>query len=152
MHIMHIKLHICCIFFCIFCCIFSILAGMHILHILTYVAYYLHIYLHIIVYILHIHDKYAYANRLWWLEVSFTRPALFIPAIAWSPIPGLTYHHLQPSPLFSDLSQKAPSKSANSRRMAKCIVPVAPTGTRGRRPSMEDTGITYKTCACSRRS
>ena len=49
------------------------------------------------------------------------------------------------------LLQKAPEKSADSRRMAKGIVPVAPTGTRGRRPSMEDTGITYKTCACSRR-
>ena len=61
-----------------------------------------------------------------------------------------TYHHLQPSPPFADLSQKAPGKSADSRRMAKGIVPVAPTGTRGRRPSMEDTGITYKTCACSR--
>ncbi len=63
-----------------------------------------------------------------------------------------TYHHLQPSPLLADLSQKAPGKSAASRRMAKGIVPVAPTGTRGRRPSMEDTRITYKTCACSRRS
>ena len=29
-----------------------------------------------------------------------------------------TNHHLQPSPLFSDLSQKAPGKSADSRRMA----------------------------------
>jgi len=29
--------------------------------------------------------------------------------------------------------------------MAKDIVPVAPTGTRGRYPSMEGTGITYKT-------
>ena len=59
-------------------------------------------------------------------------------------------HHLQPSPLFSDLSQKAPGKSSDSRRMAKGIVPVAPTGTRGRHPSMEDTGITYKTCLVSR--
>ena len=64
----------------------------------------------------------------------------------------LTYHHLQPSPLPADLSQLAPGKSADSRRMVKGIVPVAPTGTRGRRPSMEDTGITYKTCDCSRRS
>ena len=63
-----------------------------------------------------------------------------------------TYHHLHPSPLFADLSHDAPGKSADSRRMAKGIVPVAPTGTRGRRPRMEDTGITYKTCACSRRS
>jgi hypothetical protein len=63
-----------------------------------------------------------------------------------------TYHHLQPSPRFADLSQKAPGKSAASRCMAKGTVPVAPTGTRGRRPSMEITGITYKTCACSRRS
>ena len=63
-----------------------------------------------------------------------------------------TYHHLHPSPLFADLSHDAPGKSADSRRMAKGIVPVAPTGTRGRRLRMEDTGITYKTCACSRRS
>ncbi len=39
----------------------------------------------------------------------------------------VTYHHLQPSLLFADLSQKAPGKSAASRRMAKDIVPVAPT-------------------------
>ena len=54
-----------------------------------------------------------------------------------------TYHHLQPSPPFADLSQKAQVKSVDSPRMAKGIVPVAPTGTRGRRPSMEDTGITH---------
>ena len=53
-----------------------------------------------------------------------------------------TYHHLQPSPLLADLSQLAPGKSADSCRMAKGIVPVAPTGTRGRRPSIEETGIT----------
>jgi hypothetical protein len=42
------------------------------------------------------------------------------------------YHHLQPSLLFADLSQKAPGKSAAASscrqwRMAKGIVPVAPT-------------------------
>jgi hypothetical protein len=58
--------------------------------------------------------------------------------------------NMRPSPQFAHLSQKAPGMSADSRRMAKGIVPVAPTGTRGRRPSMEDTGITYKTGACSR--
>ncbi len=63
-----------------------------------------------------------------------------------------TYKHLQPSPLFADPSHDALGKSVDSRRMAKGIVLVAPTGTRGRRPRMEDTGITYKTCACSRRS
>ena len=65
----------------------------------------------------------------------------------------VTYDHLlQPSPLFADLSQKAPGKSADSRSMAKGIVPVAPTSTRGRRPNMEDSGITDKTYACSRLS
>ncbi len=32
------------------------------------------------------------------------------------------------------------------------IVPFSPTGTTGRRPSMELTGMTYNTCACSLRS
>ena len=32
------------------------------MHILPYFAYYLHIDLHIILHILHIQDKYAYAN------------------------------------------------------------------------------------------
>ncbi len=63
----------------------------------------------------------------------------------------LTYHHLQPSTLFADLSQIAPGKSADLY-MAKGIIPVAPKGTRGRHPSMEETGITYKTCECSQRS
>ena len=60
------------------------------------------------------------------------------------------FTHTHVSPLFSVLSQKAPGKSADSWRMAKGIVPVAPTRTIGRRPSMEDTGITFKTCAVSR--
>ena len=64
----------------------------------------------------------------------------------------LTYHHLQPSPLLWDLSQAAPGKSADSLRMSKGIVPVSPSGTSGRRPSMEETGMTYNTCDCSRRS
>ena len=34
-------------------------------------------------------------------------------------------HHLHPSPLFADLSHDAPGKSADSRRMAKGIVPGA---------------------------
>ena len=46
----------------------------------------------------------------------------------------------------------APVKSADSLCISKGIVPVVPTGTSGSRPSMEDTGMTYKTCACSRRS
>jgi hypothetical protein len=64
----------------------------------------------------------------------------------------LTYHHLHPSAASFDLSQAAPGKSADSLRISNGIVPVDPTGTRGRRPSMEDTGARYKTCALSRRS
>ncbi len=55
-----------------------------------------------------------------------------------------TYHHLHPSPLFWLLSQEAPEKSAD--------VPFSPTGTTGRRPSMELTGMKYNTCACPLRS
>ena len=39
----------------------------------------------------------------------------------------------------------APVKSADSLCISKGIVPVVPTGTSGSRPSMEDTGMTYKT-------
>ena len=130
-YLMHIILHIL----------------MHILHISVdaYCAYSTHCTLHI-VHIVHILDEKViqrvFIVHCHYCFVPHPRAQLF------------TYHHLQPSPPFADLSQKAPGKSAVSRRMAKGIVPVAPTGTRGRRPSMEDTGITYKTCqcACSRRS
>ena len=64
----------------------------------------------------------------------------------------LTYHHLQPSAPSLVLSQAAPGKSADSLRISKGIVPVCPTGTSGIRPSMEETGMTYNTWDCSRRS
>ncbi len=63
-----------------------------------------------------------------------------------------TYHHLQPSLLSFVLLQEAPGMSAASLRISYGIVPVLPTGTRGSLPSMEDTGITYRTCADSRLS
>jgi hypothetical protein len=114
----------------------------HILHIL-HILYVLHID-YIFVHIMHIHNEkvllQAFIFYFHYCFVPHPRAQLF------------TYHHLQPSPPFADLLQKAPCKSADSARMAKGIVPVAPTGTRGRRPSMEDTVITYKTCACSLRS
>ena len=122
----------------------------------------LHISLHIlhisqmhIVHILHIVHCILCILCIFWMKKVFHRVFIVYCYYCLVPHPRaqlFTYHHLQPSPLFADLSQKAPGKSAVSRRMAKGIVPVAPTGTRGRRPSMEETGITYKTCACSRRS
>jgi hypothetical protein len=60
------------------------------------------------------------------------------------------YHHLQQSLQSFVLSQEAPGMSAASLRISYGIVPVLLTGTRGSRPSMEDTGITYKTCAGAR--
>ncbi len=60
-----------------------------------------------------------------------------------------TYHHLHPSPLFLVWSQTAQGKSADPPSISKGIIPISPTGTRGRRPSMEETRTTYKTCACS---
>ena len=141
-------LFIFCVLFCIFhAAIMHIILHilMHILHISVdaYCAYCTYCTLHI-VHIVHILDEKSLSQGFivycHYCLVPHLRAQLF------------TYHHLQPSPLFADLSQKAPGKSAVSRRMAKGIVPAAPTGTRGRRPSMEDTGITYKTCACSRRS
>ncbi len=63
-----------------------------------------------------------------------------------------TYHHLQQSLLSFVLSQEALGKSAASFLISYGIVPVLQTGTRGSLPSMEDTGITYKTCADSLRS
>jgi hypothetical protein len=75
--------------------------------------------------------------------------------IAWSPIPEpsclhtTTYSHPHCLLICHRLLSQ---KSADSLCMAKGIVPVAPKGTRGRRPSMEETGITHKTCDCSWRS
>ena len=43
----------------------------------------------------------------------------------------------------------APGKSADSFCISKGMVLVSPSGTRGRHPSMEDTGLTYNTCDCS---
>ncbi len=116
----------------------------HILHIIldAYYAYCAYYTMHIVL-IIHILDEKRCSQDFHSL----------LPLLLGPPTQGpATYHHLQPSPLLADLKQKAPGKSAASRRMAKGIFPVAPTGTSGRRPSMEDTGITYKTCACSRRS
>ncbi len=62
-----------------------------------------------------------------------------------------TYYHLHPSPLFWLLSQEAPRKSADSLRMFKGIVLFSPKGTIPRGPSVELTGRTYTTCACSLR-
>ncbi len=66
----------------------------------------------------------------------------------------VTYHHLQLCLLSFFLSQAAPGMSQASLCISYGIVrvPVLPTGTRGSLPSMEDTGITYKTCSDSRRS
>ncbi len=56
--------------------------------------------------------------------MSFSRPALFIAAISWSPIPGpscsRTTTVLPPTTITTVryLWQKAPEKSADSRRMA----------------------------------
>ena len=161
LHILHIVLHIAAYFIAYF---FAYCIKLHILQIVHIKLHIIHIILHIILHILHIDFiyilcilcisncifvayffAYSVAYLAYWQECIFY--------IFWHMLHiTFTYHHLQPSRPFSDLSQKAPGKSADSRRMAKGIVPVAPTGTRGRRPSMEDTGITYKTCACSRRS
>ena len=124
MHIVYIILHIACIF----CAYYFV-----------YFAYF-HTYILCIFGIL----LYAYCAYCAYSQgkMSGSGFSLFITTIAWSPIPGPTYHHLQPSPLLADLSQLALGKSADSCRMAKGIVPVAPTGTRGRRPSIQETGIT----------
>ena len=137
---------------CIFCILFCIFYAYYFAYFYAYSAYFCRCIL-CIFYILYTAycAYYAYSG---WKKV-FHRVFIVYCYYCLVPHPRaqlFTYHHLQPSPLFADLSQKAPGKSAVSRRMTKGIVPVAPTGTRGRSPSMEDTGITYKTCACSRRS
>jgi hypothetical protein len=134
LHIVHIVLHIASIFFCILFCVFCIFSYMHIVHIQ-----------HIAICILCILCIFTMKNILieffivycHYCLVPYPRALLF------------TYHHLQPSPQLADLSQNAQGKLADSHSMAKGIVPFASTGTRGMRPSIEETGITYKTCACS---
>ena len=116
-------MHILCILFCIFC-IFSYMHIVHIWHIAICILCILSILTEENVWILFFIVYYHYCL------VPHPRAQLF------------TYHHLQPSPPLADLSQLDPGKSADSCRMAKGIVPVAPTGTRGRRPSIEETGIT----------
>ncbi len=132
-HILHVecfehKFHIGCILFCILFCIFFILSWMHIVHIV-----------HIVQCILCI---------LCIFRMKKVVLRVFIVYCHYCLVPQLRaqlfrYHHLQPSPLFADLSQKALGKSAASRRMANGIDPVDPTGTRGGCLCMEDTGITY---------
>ena len=137
MHILHIILHIAYILYCILFGIFCIFSYMHIVHI-QHIA--ICIFCILCIFIMKKVLLQVFIVYCHYCLVPHPRAQLF------------TYHHLQPSPPFTDLLQKAPCKSADSARMAKGIVPVAPTGTRGRRPSMEDTVITYKTCACSLRS
>ncbi len=76
-------------------------------------------------------------------------PSLLVPQLR---AQLFTYHHLQLSLPSFPLSQEAPGKSAASLRISYGIVPVLPTGTSGNLPSMEDTGIKYKTCSGSWRS
>ena len=54
----------------------------------------------------------------------------------------LTYHHLHPSSASIVLSQ-ALLGNADSLRDSNEIVPVELTGTKGRRPSMEDTLLNF---------
>jgi hypothetical protein len=60
----------------------------------------------------------------------------------------LTYHQQHPSPASYDLSQAAPGKPADFLPISNGIVPAVKaadsTGTRGRRPSMADTGTTVQ--------
>ncbi len=64
----------------------------------------------------------------------------------------LSFHHLHQSPVSFDLSQAEPGKSADSLCISNGIVPVDHTGTKRRRPSMEDTGTTkLEHFLCARR-
>ncbi len=56
----------------------------------------------------------------------------------------LTYRQQHPSPASYDLSQAAPGNPADSLRISNGMVPADSTGTRGRRPSMEDAGTTIQ--------
>ena len=141
-YFVHIFVHILCIFcifyilICIFLCIFF--------------TYYLHILLHIVLHILHIIHIIWHMSLLFifWISQSSSHHC-FVPQLR---AQLFTYHHLQPSLLSFPLSKEVSVKSAASLRISYGIVPVLPTGTRGNLPSMEDTGITYKTCFDSRRS
>jgi hypothetical protein len=93
---------------CILSCILCILLNMHIVHIK-----------HIVICMLCI-------LCIFWIKKVIIRVFLVYCHYCLVPHPRaqlFTYHHLQPSPLFSDLSQKAPGKSADSRLVAKDIVP-----------------------------
>jgi hypothetical protein len=116
-------MHIVHIFmFCILCILFD--AG-HILHIL-HILYTSHIAVSFVVY-----SHYCLVPHPW--------AQLFM------------YYHLHPLPLFWPLSQEAPRKSSDSLSMFKGILPFSPMGTTRRSPSVtvELTGMTYNTCACS---
>ena len=117
---------------CIFC-IFCILR--------TYYAYYYQAYF----------AKFAFI-----LNHSCTRPSQSFDTISWPPIPGPSYlristnnhHHVllicsRMLREFSWFSSHVKGYYPGSTHLG--------SWTRGRRPRMEDTGTTYKTCACSRR-
>ncbi len=93
----------------------------------------------------------------WRRSPLFTGPSSSVPP---SPTTRMVTSRTTPGPRSSRVSPRSrgPCPDTGPTRPARIgpalcrRLPVAPTGTRGRRPSMEDTGITYKTCACSRRS
>ncbi len=168
MHIMHVLCMFCILFayyfayyyayfayrvaciLRIFCILFCIFDAYNVAYYFAYSAICILSWMHIV----HIVQCILCILCIFWMKKVVLR--VFIVYCHYCLVPQLraqlfTYHHLQPSPLLADLLQKVLGKSAASRRMAKGIVLVAPTGKRGRCPSM-DTGITYKTCACSQRS
>ena len=129
---------------CILCILNCILHAYFYTYSVAYLAYWQECIFYIFWHMLHI---------IFIFNCIFTRPALFIAAIAWSPIPGprcsrtTTYNHHHCSVFIAESTRKVSRFSSHGK-----LATVSPTGTRGRWPNMEDNGITYKTCTCSRRS
>ena len=166
MHILHITSYICAYYLHIV--LHNIL---HILRIFkyayyTYYTYWLHIYMHIVqnigtLHIIHISNIFCILQSsifciFYIFSVKILAPEFhsLLTLLLGSPSQGPAIYVPPPTSITTVRWSVAwcSGKVCWFSSHGKCIVPVAPTGTTGRRPRMEDTGITYKTCACSRRS
>jgi hypothetical protein len=119
LHILHIIIDTCCVH-CAYCTLYI----MHIVHILDEKV---------------IHSLRVFIVYCHCCLVPHPRAQLF----TYHHLPCDNHHHC--SLIYRiKLQESQPLLNAWRRVPVSLRLPVAPTGTSGRRPSMEDTGITYK--------
>ncbi len=147
----------------LFCILFLLCILFYILNCILYMLYILHI-VHIEHIYLHIASGYApsYAPGNTYHAYFLTNYAYYFtylltclfPLLLGPPSKGPAVHVPPPTAIATVLI----SVTRSSRKVwwfSSDVIgyhPLSPTGATGRRPSMELTGMTYNTCACSLRS